>query len=245
MRRPVHSLRSQPDRARSERRRRVAISVLPALARYTDDLQCRSQIHHRCGIWIDARGAARCSSAAASLIRLRRRALHRSEGAEDAAVARKRSQHDLAVLALVEKLTSVGRHGFLFDVRATRACQRGLEHHLIHPLSNQRRNPHARRNERHWPRYLPMPQACLWSAVWVSMCAPPLLKNKPSFKGECRQAARMARARDGAGHDQGVARTCRTDVQVPGAGARRSEPGQDQSRKDRWAGLATHESRQL
>jgi len=65
--------------------------------------------------------------AAAIPMLLNRRALHRTEGAEDAAVTRLGAQHRSAVAAFVEKLAGIRGHGFLLGEAAIRAGQDGFE----------------------------------------------------------------------------------------------------------------------
>ena len=55
------------------------------------------------------------------------RARHRPVGAEHAAVASLRFEHRVAMLALVEPLAGVGRHGLRLDVTAGGARERGFE----------------------------------------------------------------------------------------------------------------------
>ena len=59
-------------------------------------------------------------------LHLHRRALDRSVGAEHAAVSRLRPQQRLALFALVEELTGIGRHGFMRGMAAVRAGQHRL-----------------------------------------------------------------------------------------------------------------------
>lgn len=65
--------------------------------------------------------------AAAGFLCLDRRALHRTERAEDAAIAGVRLKNRPAARALVEELASVGRHGFALRESALRAAQDRLE----------------------------------------------------------------------------------------------------------------------
>src|SRR5690606_35047507 len=72
-----------------------------------------------------------CCACAAVLLScaalLNRRARHRAIGAVDAAVARLRFQHDVALLALVEPLTRVRRHGLRLRVATLRASEGRLQ----------------------------------------------------------------------------------------------------------------------
>ncbi len=58
--------------------------------------------------------------------------LHRAERTEDAAVARIGSQQGVTIAALVEKLASVRRHGFLFSGSAVRTAEDGFKNNGIH-----------------------------------------------------------------------------------------------------------------
>lgn len=69
---------------------------------------------------------------AARVRALDRRALHRTERAEDAAIARCRTQQHFAVLALVEELAGILRHSLALDVAAFRASQVGPKHQFAH-----------------------------------------------------------------------------------------------------------------
>ena len=69
---------------------------------------------------------------AASTLLLDGRTLHRAERTENAAVARIGTQQDLTIAALVEKLASVRRHGFLFGGAAMRAGEDRFENNGIH-----------------------------------------------------------------------------------------------------------------
>ena len=69
---------------------------------------------------------------AASTLLLDGRTLHRAERTENAAVARIGTQQDLTIAALVEKLASVRRHGFLFSGSAMRAGEDRFENNGIH-----------------------------------------------------------------------------------------------------------------
>ncbi len=64
---------------------------------------------------------------AARPLLLNRRAFHRTEGAEHAAIPRMGAEQHLAAGAFVEELTGVLRHGFLFGRAAMRAGQHGFE----------------------------------------------------------------------------------------------------------------------
>jgi len=61
----------------------------------------------------------------ARLFRLFRRALYRAVGTKHAAVARLRLQNCFALRALVEELTSIGRHHFFLCETALRASDDG------------------------------------------------------------------------------------------------------------------------
>ncbi len=65
-------------------------------------------------------------------LRLNRRAFHRAEGTEHAAVAGVGAQQRLAVAALVEELAGVGRHGFLLGISTAWARQHGLQDNGTH-----------------------------------------------------------------------------------------------------------------
>ena len=62
----------------------------------------------------------------ARLFRLFRRALDRAVGTKHATVARLRLQNCFALRALVEELTSIGRHHFFFCETALRAGNNGF-----------------------------------------------------------------------------------------------------------------------
>lgn len=86
----------------------------------------------------------RSARAACRAIRLDRRTLIRPVGAEHAAVACLGTQHRLAVLALVEPLAGVGRHGFLLRVAALRAGEDRLKNdlgHVTEPASQTTETP--------------------------------------------------------------------------------------------------------
>jgi hypothetical protein len=65
----------------------------------------------------------------AAIRRLYRRARHRAVRAKNAAVPLRRFQSHAAILAVIEKLTGIGRHGFDGLMAAFRASNRGLELH--------------------------------------------------------------------------------------------------------------------
>ena len=67
------------------------------------------------------------TAACAAPLHLHRRAFDRAVRAENAAVAGLRSQHRLAVLALVEELAGVRWHNLALGVAALRACQHRLQ----------------------------------------------------------------------------------------------------------------------
>ena len=69
---------------------------------------------------------------AASTLLLDGRTLHRAERTENAAVARIGTQQAFAIAALVEKLASVRRHGFLFGGSAMRTGQDGFKNNEVH-----------------------------------------------------------------------------------------------------------------
>lgn len=74
--------------------------------------------------------------AAARTLRLNRRAFHRAERAENAAISGIRPQQRAAARALVIELAGVGRHGFGLGTAAFRTGQnRFEEEELAHYLS--------------------------------------------------------------------------------------------------------------
>lgn len=78
------------------------------------------------------RRPATANLTATSALFLNRRALHRTIGTVDAAVAGFWSKHLFAVLALVVELTGVGRHGFLLGESTMWADQDRFESHCRH-----------------------------------------------------------------------------------------------------------------
>ena len=87
-------------------------------------------------------------------IRLNRRALVGAKGAEHTAVARLRTQHHFAALALVEPLAGVGRHRFLLRMAALRTGHDRLKNdraHLTDPGSRTKGTP-----RRPWPARVPL-----------------------------------------------------------------------------------------
>ena len=75
---------------------------------------------------------------AASTLLLDGRTLHRAERTENAAVARIGTQQAFAIAALVEKLASVRRHGFLFGGSAMRTGQDGFKNNVLQKLKRVR-----------------------------------------------------------------------------------------------------------
>jgi hypothetical protein len=69
---------------------------------------------------------------------LYRRALHRPVRTEHAAVPRPRTQHRLAVLALIEKLAGGSRHDLPLCVAALRTCQHRFGNHIRHTFTTSR-----------------------------------------------------------------------------------------------------------
>ena len=67
------------------------------------------------------------------------RTLHRTEGAEHAAVARIRAQQRFAVTALVVKLAGIRGHSFPLGIAAARASEFGLKDDGAHDSLARRR----------------------------------------------------------------------------------------------------------
>lgn len=85
---------------------------------------------------------------AAAALLLHRRALHGTERAEYATVARPGSQQDLAVAALVKELAGIRGHGFLSGKTTVRTGQHGFQDDRIHrglTSVGSRDSPHS------WP----------------------------------------------------------------------------------------------
>jgi hypothetical protein len=107
--------------------------------------------------------------AARRTIGLNGRALVRTVRAENAAVARLRTQHDLAVTALVEPLAGIGGHRLRLHMAAGRARERRLQDdlgHVTEPVSPptdipRRPSPESRRRAMSWPDRTRRPRA--WS----------------------------------------------------------------------------------
>lgn len=96
--------------------------------------------------------------AAARPLLLNRRAWHRTERTEYAAVARIRSQQRLALAALIVELAGIGRHGFLLGMAAMRTGQHGFENDGAHRLITCAQWTDSLRSS--W----------LWSALPVAPC---------------------------------------------------------------------------
>src|SRR3954470_15061400 len=80
------------------------------------------------GAGVGQRQTVHIESYAASALLLNRRTLHRTEGAEHAAVPCVRTQQRLAVAALVEELAGVDGHRLLRGEAAVRTGQHGIAH---------------------------------------------------------------------------------------------------------------------
>lgn len=128
-------------------------------------------------------------------MRLHRRTRHVAVGAVDTAIARLRSQHSVALVALVEPLASGRRHGFGLDVPTYWTRQRRFENHRSHCFKTVEANP-------------------AFLVVWVMSAGFTFASSNvtvvwrlSSFVGdEAEEAERMcttARATKGSGHPTG------------------------------------------
>jgi len=84
----------------------------------------------------------RYSNLAAAFFLLHRRAWHAAIGTENAAVAGFRFQYGMTLLAFVEPLTGIDRHGFLLAVSAGRTDDRRFSNHVLFPTDKNAARQH-------------------------------------------------------------------------------------------------------
>jgi hypothetical protein len=90
-------------------------------------------------------------------VRLHRRTLNGTVGAEHAAVPSFRAKDSLTRFAFVEELTCVGGHDFALRVPALRARQNGFENEVRHQFTSSQ----SRENQRLlWPWSVPRSSFC-------------------------------------------------------------------------------------